>query len=248
MTSFGHTYDRSEGHRCSRTAVSFSVVMALALILSACTALPSDPEERAQVVALNDPLEPTNRVIFKANKAVLDPVVSLYNTAPEPVRKAVGNVLTNMREPYVLINDLLQARTCAAGKTLSRFVINTTAGLGGLMDVAYEKQKIAGHDNNFGQTLAVWGVPSGPYIVLPLLGPSDLRGTVGIIPELYADPVDIGLAQAGLGVVQWIRTGADIIDERAANQADLETLFSTALDPYSSLRSAYRQNFTEQVR
>lgn len=220
--------------------------------LSACAALPTDPTVRAEVELLNDPLEPMNREIYAFNTEV--------RRALEPLRKAtasgeplapiwigIRNVLINLREPLVFINDLAQGRECAAGASLRRFMVNSTLGVGGVFDVA-KSYGIDAHDNDFGRTLAVFGIPDGPYLMLPVLGPADLRATAGIAAEYFADPVDIGLRRVGASAAGWSIAALDVTERNFEAAPDMEKLERTSLDGYAALRSAYRQYLAEDLK
>ena len=226
-------------------ALLTSVLMAV-LALSACATLPADPVARAEVELLNDPLEPLNREVHAFNTEL--------RRAIEPLRKAtaagtslalvwtgVHNILVNLREPLVFANDLAQGRECAAGASLRRFMVNTTLGAGGLFDVA-KIHGVEAHDNDLGQTFAIWGVPAGPYLMLPGFGPSDLRGATGIAAEYIINPIDAGLVRAGAAAVVWPVAGLDVLDQNFDAAPDLNKLERTSLDGYAALRSAYRQN------
>jgi phospholipid-binding lipoprotein MlaA len=221
--------------------------MAITLLLSGCATLPADPAERAEVKALNDPIEPFNRKVLEANRAadgaLLTPVTRAYTkAAPKPVQGAVHNAVKNLRAPWTFANDLMQGHPKAAVGTLTRFMINTTVGLGGLIDVADGKVKYPEHESGFGQTLAVWGVPEGPYLVLPFFGPSSLRDAGGLAVDFVGDPVDLALESTGLGVVAWPRAGVEELDDRSLLLAPMTDLEASSLDYYASLRSVYRQN------
>lgn len=236
----------------SSRARVFAAVLPALLALSACAALPSDPAARAEVELLNDPLEPMNREIYAFNTEV--------RRALEPLREATGrgqplapiwigihNVLVNLREPLIFANDLAQGRECSAGASLRRFMVNSTLGLGGIFDVA-KAYGIEAHDNDVGRTLAVMGLPDGPYLMLPVLGPSDLRGTAGIAAEYFLDPVDVGLRRAGASAVTWPIVALDVTDRHFESAPDLEKLERTSLDSYAALRSAYRQYQLEDLK
>ncbi|WP_139247313.1 VacJ family lipoprotein [Hyphomicrobium sp. NDB2Meth4] len=220
--------------------------------LSACAALPTDPTVRAEVELLNDPLEPMNREIYAFNTEV--------RRALEPLRKAtasgeplapiwigIRNVLINLREPLVFINDLAQGRECAAGASLRRFMVNSTLGVGGVFDVA-KSYGIDAHDNDLGRTLAVFGIPDGPYLMLPVLGPADLRATAGIAAEYFADPVDLGLRRVGASAASWSIAALDVTERNFEAAPDMEKLERTSLDGYAALRSAYRQYLAEDLK
>jgi phospholipid-binding lipoprotein MlaA len=143
-------------------------------------------ESQAQVVGEddNDPLEGLNRGIFEFNRVVdgvlIKPAAQIYRgVLPQQAQDSVRSFLRNLRSPVILANDVLQGDMDRAGSTIGRFLVNTTLGIGGLFDVASELG-MPFHDEDFGQTLAVWGVGEGPYLVLPLLGPSNPRDAVGL--------------------------------------------------------------------
>ena len=204
-------------------------------------------QANAQTAADNDPLEPFNRTMFGFNHGVdtyfLRPIASGYRyVTPQVVRTHIGNVSDNLCEPVNTVNALLQGDVQQGMTSFWRFVINTTIGIGGLNDVATEAG-LKHRSEDFGQTLAVWGVGSGPYIVLPLLGPSNLRDTGGRIGDIFADPLNY--------VTDW--EGAIAID---AGQAvvlrerflePIDELYSSSLDPYTSFRSVYEQRRQAQI-
>lgn len=226
----------------SRQIATVSMVLALMIGLPACGSLPDDPAS----AELNDPLESSNRRVYTMNKwlrQALGPVQGTVadGSAGAPVWGGVHNVLVNLREPLTFANDLAQGKECAAGASLRRFMVNSTLGVGGLFDVAKENG-IAAHDNDLGLTLGVWGVPAGPYLMLPVLGPSDLRDTTGIAVEYVVDPVDIGLTRAGASAAVWPRAALDNLDRALDTAPELDKLERSSLDGYAALRSAYRQN------
>ena len=144
----------------------------------------TDPEARAAYLEASDPLEPLNRAIFSFNltldKAILRPIATVYNAAlPDPVRDGVRNFLNNLRTPIILANDVLRGEIGRAGDTVGRFLLNSTLGVGGLFDIASELG-FDFHNEDFGQTLAVWGIGEGPYLMLPIFGPSNPRDAVGL--------------------------------------------------------------------
>ncbi|MEK7246697.1 MAG: VacJ family lipoprotein, partial [Pseudomonadota bacterium] len=169
----------------------FAALALLAAVppLSGCATAPdpSNADALAEYRQINDPIEPANRVIFAFNRAIdaaiLKPLAKIYRDfTPKIFQDAVGNILANLRAPVVLANDVLQGEGKRAGNTLARFVVNSTVGLGGMIDAASE-MGVPRHAEDFGQTLAVWGVPEGPYLMLPLFGPSNPRDLVGLAAD-----------------------------------------------------------------
>lgn len=228
----------------------------LAAALSACATPPpaDDPDAVADFKATNDPLEPTNRVFYAINNGldtvILKPAAQVYRFAvPEPVRNGVHNVLGNISTPVVLVNDMLQGKPRRAGDTFMRFIINTTAGVLGVFDVAkgwgYQR-----HDADFGLTLANWGVPEGPFLYLPVLGPSDPRDAAGFGIDIAIDPFTWvgGAHDPGWKAFNWSRFGLNAIDTRERLLDSIEQIKKTALDPYATFRSLYRQHRAAQLK
>ena len=168
-----------------------------ALVLTAgCATPPTDPDARAAYDEANDPLEPMNRYFFEVNYAMdqlfFRPIAGMYRTGvPEPVRDAIRNMLRNLRSPLIFIHDLAQGEPHRAGVTLQRFALNSTIGLGGLIDVADELLGLQYHDEDAGQTLAVWGAGESFYLMLPFYGPSNPRDAGGIVIDSFIDPLSI---------------------------------------------------------
>lgn len=217
-----------------------------------CAAVPTDPEELAEFQSLNDPLEPANRGILKFNQAVdsvlFKPVAKVYRAVvPSPARTAVHNVLSNLDSPFILINDALQGEGERAATTFARFFVNSTLGILGIFDVA-GSDGLPYHSEDFGQTMAVWGIPAGPYLVLPVLGPSSPRDAVGVGVGFVADPVDIVLSNNDLEEWSWARTGVGALDQRESLLDRLDDLERTSLDYYAALRSVYRQYRADEIK
>ena len=221
-------------------------LVATALLAGCATPPPAtDREAMAEFRANNDPLEPFNRRMFAVHqavdRAVLRPATVAYQVLPLPVRNSVRNVLNNLRTPVVLVNDMLQGQSVRGGDTLGRFVINTTLGVGGLFDVAESRFGVPVHYEDFGQTLATFGVGEGPFLFFPLLGPATSRDLAGYGFDIAAQPltwVGQGLAVSVLGGV---RAGATILDTRDYYFNTIDEVNRTSLDPYATLRSGYRQ-------
>lgn len=237
----------------SRLRAIFLLVVA-AFLFGACTSVPpkSDVDAYNYYKEVNDPLEPMNRVTLKFNrgleKVIIKPVTKVYRfIIPRPLRKGISNVLFNLETPVVLLNDLLQGEEKRAWYTLKRFAINSTVGLGGLIDVA-AKGGTPRHDEDFGQTLAVHGVGEGPYIMLPFFGPSNPRDIVGLVADIFSDPLYWILRPKNLEAIRYTRAGLDIVDTYDRHMEDIEELERGSLDYYAALRSAYRQNRASEIR
>jgi phospholipid-binding lipoprotein MlaA len=206
----------------------------------------SDADAVADYEQTNDPLEPTNRFFYKVNDALdtyaMKPVAQGYvYITPVPVRTGVHNVLTNLSSPVLFVNDVSEAKPRRAGDTFMRFLINSTVGVGGIFDVA-KGMGYRSHDAGGDVTLALWGVPSGPYLYLPFLGPSSPRGVTGYAMDIAADPFTYVPHGYGLRTLNWARYGLGVIDTRAALLTDLDKVKASALDPYATFRSLYRQH------
>ncbi len=193
-----------------------------------------------------DPFETANRAILKFNlssdKHVLAPVARGYKKVlPQPVRNGISNFFSNLWEPMTIVNDLLQGKFKMAGVSTGRFIINTTVGILGFADVA-TRLDLPHHREDFGQTLAVWGVPSGPYLVLPFLGPSNLRDTGGLIPQfVYADIVALQDSPESLigGVTRVVDTRSRFLGT--------EEILELQPDKYLFIREGYRQTRLNQI-
>lgn len=200
-----------------------------------------------------DPLEGFNRHMFAAyqttDRIFLRPVAMGYrHVVPKPVRSGLRHFFSNLGEPIVFVNDLLQLKPGRAFKTFERFVINTTLGVGGFIDVAKSPNLgLPHHDNGFGNTLAYYGVGPGPYLFLPVVGPTTLRDLIGgqtddfVLPLAIGNPFDRLEYQLSRGLI----TG---IDERAEADAELKMLLGNAVDPYATLRSVFLQNRAGEVQ
>ncbi|MFC3283426.1 MlaA family lipoprotein [Litchfieldella rifensis] len=185
-----------------------------------------------------DPWEGFNRRVFAFNEAIdrvaLKPLAQGYDAiTPQPVQTGVGNFFSNLGEVRTVLNSLLQGKPNNAGVAAGRFVINTTIGIGGLWDVATGIE-VTGREEDFGQTLGVWGVGEGPYLVLPLLGPSTVRDTTGLPLDMYTYP----LTYVEDDEVRYALTALRMIDRRASFLEQEELIRG---DRYSFIRDAYLQ-------
>ncbi|NDE90943.1 MAG: VacJ family lipoprotein [Alphaproteobacteria bacterium] len=233
----------------SKFLSSFAALLLLAG-LSACATAPKDPAERAEFERNNDPLESTNRAIFEFNQVVdrilLKPAAKTYRTiVPEFAQSIVGNIIYNAAEPVRMTNALLQGRTTDAYSIFNRFLVNSTIGLGGMIDMGSESD-LKRVSADFGQTLHVWGAPEGPYLVLPILGPSNPRDAVGFAIDSAAQPWGYvtnnygGTATSNRYLIAAV--GADALDKRSRYLDALDALEKGSLDFYAQLRSVSRQH------
>ena len=220
------------------------------LLLAGCATAPP-PEDKEAVAAFkeaNDPYEPFNRAMLDFNlaldKAILRPVTSVYlEVVPDPLQTNVHNFLQNLRGPVIFANDLLQGELDRAGTALLRFAMNSTFGILGINDFAAEVG-IEKHDEDFGQTLAIWEVESGPYLVLPIFGPSSPRDGVGLLADTLIDPFTwLTPLEYRIG-----RSFGTAVDKRARNFDQINDLEKNSLDFYSAVRSLYRQKRRDEIR
>ena len=220
---------------------------ALALALTGCASAPPSPE----ALAANDPYEASNREMFAFNAQldhyVVIPSVGVYFfLVPDRGRRMVHNLLGNIALPTTFVNDLLQGEAARPWQTLGRFAVNSTLGAGGLFDVA-TGWGIPGHGEDFGQTLAVWGVGEGPYLVLPLLGPDPPRDTFGQIADIGLDPTSyIPIKQH----IWWMlgREYFTLLDLRGETYETVQGIQRGSVDYYASMRSLYRQMRNNEIR
>jgi phospholipid-binding lipoprotein MlaA len=229
-----------------------SLLLAVTL-LAGCATPPTDPEDRAEFEAVNDPGEPTNRAIFDVNMAldrnIAKPVAVAYrDNVPDRVQRGVHNMIRNLGEPYTFVNDVLQFEGVRALNSFGRFFSNTILGVGGMIDVSGDMQNLPFHKEEFGQTLAVWGVPAGPYIMLPIMGPSNPRDTFGLIVDHFGDPLSYVLPGHELTYLSATQQGLGVVDERVTYLDPLDQLEKTSLDFYAAIRSISRQRRLDEIR
>lgn len=215
-----------------KTFTYFLQLFLLAIALSGCATTGKNA---------SDPFEPANRAVFEFNdildRTVLKPTAKVYSTIiPSGIRAIISNIFSNIGEIFNIANNLLQGKPVETSESLLRFAVNTVFGLGGSMDIA-SKMGLMAHKQDFGLTLGKWGIPSGPYIVLPFFGPSSLRDTAGTGVQIFVDPV------TNLPNVPFRNSaaGTRIVDTRA-NLLDASNLLEeAALDKYSFVRESYLQ-------
>jgi phospholipid-binding lipoprotein MlaA len=219
----------------------------LAAVLTGCST--PTPE----MIASNDPWEPTNREILKLNGKIdhyfVIPTVGLYfMLVGDGGRKMVHNVLQNIAAPTVFVNDVLQGEPRRAAQTLERFTLNSTIGLGGFFDPATRHWHVPGHGEDFGQTLAVYGVGEGPYMILPFFGPQPPRDATGLVVDaLVIDPWN----QVPLKQHLWWDAGRyyfTLLDLRGQTYSTVQGIQRSSVDYYASLRSLYRQMRNAEIR
>ena len=205
----------------------------------------ADFETTAFEDEIYDPLEGLNRAIFSfnnvADKVVLEPVAKGYKKLPSPIQSGVSNFINNLKLPLAALNQLLQGQGKNAAESTGRFVVNSTIGVFGLIDVA-DNIGLDQKEEDFGQTLATWGVGDGFYVVLPLFGPSNLRDTTGMVMTMMTDPVNAYAVSQGEGWAIPIRTAANAIDQRSQIIDEVNALRDNSIDYYAAVRSSYYQN------
>lgn len=230
--------NQNETRLLNDAPVRFVILLTVLWLGGCATAEQRDPR---------DPLEPFNRGVHAFNedvdRKVLRPVAETYQEkVPSPIRTGVSNFFSNLDDVLVLVNDLLQFKLEQSASDFLRLTTNTVFGLGGLIDVA-TPMGLPKHQEDFGQTLGTWGVGSGPYLVLPFLGPSTFRDTTGIAATWQADPTlnvsDTG-TQAGL-------VGLRVVDTRAGLLQASRLLDQAALDPYAFMRDSYLQHRRNRI-
>jgi phospholipid-binding lipoprotein MlaA len=218
----------------SMRMVRLLAVLLVAAAAAGCAATPARTTS-------HDPYENFNRKVDKFNdtldRAALKPVAKAYKkVTPRVVRSGVSNFFANLEYPTTIINQFLQGKFSLGFRDTGRLLVNTTLGIGGLFDVA-TKMNLPANDEDFGQTLAVWGVPAGPYLVLPFFGPSNFRDGPSRIPDFYTDGTHY------LDIKEWERwalRGVEVVNDRAELLSAEQTL-NTAYDRYAFLRDVWVQ-------
>ncbi|MEA5444298.1 VacJ family lipoprotein [Gammaproteobacteria bacterium AB-CW1] len=217
-----------------RSSLRFLAALLIASLVGACASVPAEDRDP------RDPWEGFNRKVYAFNDAIdraaLRPVAVAYrDNVPRPVRSGIGNFLSNLRQPVVILNSGLQGKGGEAFSGTGRFLINTTIGIGGLFDPATHVGLEAANED-FGQTLGVWGAGAGPYLVLPGLGPSTVRDTTGMAVDSYVDPTyqTIPLPERyGLYLIRAVDVRAGLLDA--------DRFLEEEFDPYVTMREAYLQ-------
>lgn len=210
----------------------------------------SDLETQGQ--GFPDPFEGVNRRTLVLNQGIdhwlLDPIITVYRfLVPDPGRRAVKRVLLNLNSPAVLVNDLLQLELHDAGVTTARFVVNSTVGVAGIFDVG-EAVGLPGHRSDFGQTLARAGVSSGPFLIIPVIGPTTLRDGTGSLVDFMFRPTTYVLGATDQVWLNSIHGGSSGLAEWDSQGDNLQRLEDSSIDFYAALRSAYYQNRMAEIR
>ncbi|MBX9725888.1 MAG: VacJ family lipoprotein [Rickettsiales bacterium] len=213
-------------------------LLAAILLTSACSTKANDA----------DPLEGYNRVMFDINHGIdsvlIKPVAQGYRyITPSAIRMRIGNISDNLYEPVSMANAFLQGDFGQGSRNFFRFLINSTVGLAGMHDIAAEAG-LPAHYEDFGQTLAVWGAESGPYIVLPIFGPSNLRDTTGIVADNFISPIPYVTntwTAVGIGAGQALVERERLLDP-------IDDIYATSLDPYASFKSIYEQRRAADIK
>jgi phospholipid-binding lipoprotein MlaA len=223
-------------HR-AKSCVRLAIACVLPVLVGACASTPRDAS-----LPINDPNEQTNRQLLAANQAVLRPVAEVVKAVtPGPIHDRMHDLNSNLKEPRIFVNNVLQLRFDAALHTATRFAMNSVFGVGGFFDIA-TPEGVPQESGDFGQTLFVWGVSEGPYMVRPYLGPTTLRDAVGSTVDLFGDPLGLLIGtQVGVAI-------ATASLDAAVRLGDLKTAEDASIDFYSFLRSAYYQTRRAQLR
>ena len=234
------------------TAALALVVMAGGRVALAQQPAPAATASSVDIDDNGDPWENTNRAIFGFNPAVdrtvLVPVANAYRAViPNPFRDMIHDFLQNLNAPIIFANDVLQGEANLAGDTFSRAMLNTTLGMGGFFDVA-TKLGIPYHTNDLGITFAHWGVAPGPYLMLPVLGPSNPRDLAGDVGDSFGDPGNIVASDHQRIWASFVRATVSGVDERSRNIENLAEIERTSLDFYATVRSLARQRRAAQIR
>jgi phospholipid-binding lipoprotein MlaA len=226
----------------------------LSTMLAGCATAPpkTDTASYQAYQQQNDPWEPTNRFFYAVNdkldRYAMKPVAQGYVAiTTQGIRNHVGDFVSNIGEPARLANFMLEGKPRVAGTALVRFLVNSTVGIGGIFDPAaalgYPET-----DTDFGLTLAVWGVPAGPYLYLPVFGPSGARDVWNLPVEYFATPMEAAPESTALNDFSYAETGLHLINTRAQYIQPIDQIQATALDPYATFRSLYRQSRDSQLQ
>jgi phospholipid-binding lipoprotein MlaA len=223
--------------RFARSWVRWAGAAALPLLVGACASVPRDTS-----LPINDPIEHMNRHMMAANQEILRPASQIVNAAiPGRLHDRLHDFNSNLKEPRIFVNNVLQGRVEAATHTGARFAMNSVFGVAGLWDIA-TREGLQQESGDFGQTLFVWGVGDGPYVVRPWLGPATLRDAVGSTVDMFADPVGFAI-----GSRVWLSVGTSGL-EAVEKLGQLKQAEDASIDFYSFVRSSYYQMRRAELR
>jgi phospholipid-binding lipoprotein MlaA len=236
---------------CGRSLRSTAAALAVLGALAGCATRSSGAPTAAAVGAKADPLEPLNRKVFAFNEFIdrilLRPVAEAYiHIIPGEARGSIHAALANAKQPIIMLNEALEGSPHRLRVSLERFAVNTTIGMAGLVDVA-SRWHIPNEKADFGETLYDWGVSSGPYLVLPVLGPSNPRDAFGMAVDSYINPLTFVTNAKGLQDIEVPQLVVNGIDERADALPELDALRKNSLDFYAELRSLSQQQRAAQL-
>jgi phospholipid-binding lipoprotein MlaA len=244
----------------SRVAVAVSLATFLTLgapVAQADNLSVADPQHQQIAQAQDaggdiwDPIEGVNRYFFEVNRFLdeiaLKPAAAWYGMLPQGARTGVGNALGNLRTPWTVVNDGLQGEGTRAGTAIARFFINTFIGFFGVFDPAKD-MGLVHHDEDAGQTLAVWGVDDGPYVMLPLLGSSNGRDIIGIVVDAFLDPFNIVSRGADANWAPMVRAGTTAVHQRDANAQQIEDVQRSSTDLYATVRRVTVERRRSEIR
>lgn len=209
----------------------------------------------SKVLEINDPLEPLNRAVYAVNGVidglVMKPLAIAWRLVlPQPVRDSAGHVFANLKAPITFTNNLLQGQPKRAATTVGRFVINTTVGILGIFDAAAEIG-LPGEETTFNETLGVWGVNTGPYLIVPIIGPCSFRQVAGMGADYFMQPYNYyfnGDSQHNDSWVPVAISGVEAVHQRNLVLESVDDVVENAADPYATFRSAYFQYQTYRVK
>src|SRR5215217_5764734 len=222
--------------RHARGGVNWAVASALLLVLAACAGVPRDAS-----LPINDPHEQLNRHVLTATRVTLRPAAEVVSAIPGPLHDRLRDLNSNLKEPRIFVNNVLQGRFDAAHTAAGRFLANSVLGVGGLFDIA-SRAGLEQKSGDFGQTLFVWGVAEGPYVMRPYLGPSTLRDAAGSAVDMVADPVGWAIgSQVALSV------GTSLL-EAAEKLGQLKQAEDASIDFYSFSQSACSETPRAKLR
>lgn len=238
--------------RLGKNAARYGLMLVALGLAAACASPPpeSDAAARQAFYEANDPLEPLNRTIWDFNlffdRILLRPVAIAYrDVVPDPIQTGVRNFLDNLKQPLNIANSLLQGNPQRAGDATGRFLTNTLVGFGGVLDIVPAIPKV---EEDFGQTLAVWGANDGAYLMLPILGPSNPRDLTGLVVDSFADPFNYAATRNDHYWIPITRAVVNAVDVRSRNIKTLDDIEAQSIDFYAAVRSLVRQRRMDEIR